>query len=231
MTEQDAFVRRICEQPGEDTHRLVYADWLDENGQPGRAEFVRDTEGAWPFVYFLRDELLRTLPRESCVSGYGRSYHGGGPPYFRFGVPGGIGCTADFLFRRGFVDEIRLPLSAFTETVARELFGRMPLTWVVLTCREPEAGLRWCSDRLREPIDPYDASELPVDIWSLLKNHWNPRRAAGGLASPGDRLQYKVYDSTAEALDALSRACVDWARDLAGLPPLAWPEPAERSVV
>jgi uncharacterized protein (TIGR02996 family) len=37
----DALLRAICESPWEDTPRLVYADWLDENGQPERAEFIR----------------------------------------------------------------------------------------------------------------------------------------------------------------------------------------------
>ena len=39
--EERAFLRRICETPEEDAVRLVYADWLDENGQPERAEFIR----------------------------------------------------------------------------------------------------------------------------------------------------------------------------------------------
>jgi uncharacterized protein (TIGR02996 family) len=34
-------LRAILEAPAEDTPRLVYADWLDENGQPERAEFIR----------------------------------------------------------------------------------------------------------------------------------------------------------------------------------------------
>src|SRR6266545_2798134 len=37
----DALFRTICEQPWEDTPRLVYADWLEENGDPLRAEFIR----------------------------------------------------------------------------------------------------------------------------------------------------------------------------------------------
>jgi uncharacterized protein (TIGR02996 family) len=37
----DALFRAICEQPWEDTPRLMYADWLDENGDPLRAEFIR----------------------------------------------------------------------------------------------------------------------------------------------------------------------------------------------
>jgi uncharacterized protein (TIGR02996 family) len=37
----DALFRAICAQPWEDTPRLVYADWLQENGQLERAEFIR----------------------------------------------------------------------------------------------------------------------------------------------------------------------------------------------
>jgi uncharacterized protein (TIGR02996 family) len=36
-----AFLQAIREHPDDDTHRLVYADWLDENGNPERAEFIR----------------------------------------------------------------------------------------------------------------------------------------------------------------------------------------------
>jgi uncharacterized protein (TIGR02996 family) len=35
------FLRAILAEPDDDAHRLVYADWLDENGQPERAEFIR----------------------------------------------------------------------------------------------------------------------------------------------------------------------------------------------
>jgi uncharacterized protein (TIGR02996 family) len=39
--EQATFVSQICENPDDDTVRLVYADWLDENGDPDRAAFIR----------------------------------------------------------------------------------------------------------------------------------------------------------------------------------------------
>jgi uncharacterized protein (TIGR02996 family) len=37
----EPFLRAICARPDDDTPRLVYADWLDENGDPDRAEFIR----------------------------------------------------------------------------------------------------------------------------------------------------------------------------------------------
>jgi uncharacterized protein (TIGR02996 family) len=40
-TDEHAFFDRIRNEPGEDGPRLIYADWLDENCQPDRAEFIR----------------------------------------------------------------------------------------------------------------------------------------------------------------------------------------------
>jgi uncharacterized protein (TIGR02996 family) len=41
MTHHDAFLQAIREAAEDDTPRLVYADWLEENGDSERAEFIR----------------------------------------------------------------------------------------------------------------------------------------------------------------------------------------------
>src|SRR4051794_5593177 len=41
MTPDEAFLCDIIEHPDDDAPRLIYADWLDEHGQPERAEFIR----------------------------------------------------------------------------------------------------------------------------------------------------------------------------------------------
>jgi uncharacterized protein (TIGR02996 family) len=41
MSDEKALLAAIWEYPHDDTVRLVYADWLQENGQPERAEFIR----------------------------------------------------------------------------------------------------------------------------------------------------------------------------------------------
>ncbi len=41
MNDEAALLAAIVADPREDTPRLVFADWLDENGQPERAEFIR----------------------------------------------------------------------------------------------------------------------------------------------------------------------------------------------
>ena len=41
LSDRDALLAAIRATPEEDTPRLVFADWLDENGDPDRAEFIR----------------------------------------------------------------------------------------------------------------------------------------------------------------------------------------------
>jgi uncharacterized protein (TIGR02996 family) len=40
MTHEEAFLQAIIESPEDDAPRLVYADWLEERGDP-RGEFLR----------------------------------------------------------------------------------------------------------------------------------------------------------------------------------------------
>jgi uncharacterized protein (TIGR02996 family) len=41
VTHEDAFLADIVENPDDDGVRLIYADWLEDHGQPERAEFIR----------------------------------------------------------------------------------------------------------------------------------------------------------------------------------------------
>jgi uncharacterized protein (TIGR02996 family) len=41
MSDEDALLAAIIADPDDDTPRLVYADWLQENGDEDRAEFIR----------------------------------------------------------------------------------------------------------------------------------------------------------------------------------------------
>jgi uncharacterized protein (TIGR02996 family) len=41
MSDQDALLAAIRQAPDDDAPRLVYADWLDEHGDPDQAEFIR----------------------------------------------------------------------------------------------------------------------------------------------------------------------------------------------
>jgi uncharacterized protein (TIGR02996 family) len=43
---EEAFIRAVLDRPGEDTPRLVYADWLDDHAAPDRAAYLR-AEAKW----------------------------------------------------------------------------------------------------------------------------------------------------------------------------------------
>lgn len=55
MTEQQAFEAAIRANPDDDLARLVYADWLEENGNTERAEFIR-----------VQVELVKHTVRRCC---------------------------------------------------------------------------------------------------------------------------------------------------------------------
>jgi uncharacterized protein (TIGR02996 family) len=65
-TDHAAFLRCICERPAEDGPRLVYADWLEEQGDGDRAEFIRvqvELAGSFACDYFPDSELLSCRKR------------------------------------------------------------------------------------------------------------------------------------------------------------------------
>src|SRR5262245_37079412 len=41
MVEEEGLLQEIVTHPEDDAPRLVYADWLEDHGQPQRAEFIR----------------------------------------------------------------------------------------------------------------------------------------------------------------------------------------------
>jgi uncharacterized protein (TIGR02996 family) len=63
MTDDEAFIRAIVDNPGDDAPRLIYADWLDERGDP-RGEYLR-AEVEW-----AKDRSAQSmdLPRKTNAS-------------------------------------------------------------------------------------------------------------------------------------------------------------------
>lgn len=113
LTEQEQLLRAVLLNPADDTVRLAYADWLQENGEPERAEFIRtsihhrESENGYTLQPHVHHKMLRMFDVPSLPSDR-------------------------FLYRRGFVDEIRLSLQAFLDH-AKDLFSHHPITKVVLT--------------------------------------------------------------------------------------------------
>jgi uncharacterized protein (TIGR02996 family) len=97
MSDHDALLRAICESPRDDLPRLVYADWLEEHGQPERAAFIRADVAAAALPEWHPDRLRHEagidpntlLKRPWAAAAFG-------------GLPAGLRWSGTPLTRRGF---------------------------------------------------------------------------------------------------------------------------------
>ena len=118
MTDRDALLRAICENPDDDVLRLAYADFLEEDGDPARADFVRtqveyaQTPPGSPVYPFV---LWRNLQFE-------RQY----TTALRAELPRWPGV--DFGHHvRGFVEDLHVNDYRTLKAHAREVFGTFPI--------------------------------------------------------------------------------------------------------
>ena len=107
MSEQEDLYRAVLANPEDDAPRLIYADWLDEHGDPARAEFVR-----------VQCALDRIPPRTARW----RPLHGRAQQLERENRDAWTGPIKERVYdaqlRRGFVDRVLLTLSQFAESAA-----------------------------------------------------------------------------------------------------------------
>lgn len=114
----DALFRAICEQPWEDTPRLMLADWLEENGEPLRAEFIRVQIEAEKETDQSRLTALQARARDLHQESRGRWTHGS---------PAGPGVRIDRELRRGFYYKVHFSDENAFRARAREVFNWAPI--------------------------------------------------------------------------------------------------------
>ncbi|MCI0702719.1 MAG: TIGR02996 domain-containing protein [Planctomycetia bacterium] len=115
MTPDNPFLQALLAEPEDDTLRLAMADWLDENDQPGRAEFIRvqielargvaDRERRCALELRQRDLLI--AHEDEWVAPLAKVLER------RKGQWGG------WVFRRGFVEYFHLPATVINKHGAR----------------------------------------------------------------------------------------------------------------
>jgi uncharacterized protein (TIGR02996 family) len=114
----DALLRSVLAAPDDDAPRLIYADWLDEHGDPARAEFIRaQVELARPSTDRARREQLVQAER-TLLRANGAAWTAWLPAWVQ-----------EREFRRGFVEGIRCEAGAFISG-ADEVRRRTPLSAV-----------------------------------------------------------------------------------------------------
>jgi uncharacterized protein (TIGR02996 family) len=96
MSDRAAFIAAIAANPDDDLPRRIFADWLDENGDPARAEFIRLQCAAarGKAAAHARAAVLEAAHRTEWLG-----------PLVRIAY----GCV----FRRGFVEHATLPAAVF----------------------------------------------------------------------------------------------------------------------
>ncbi len=167
----DAFMRAIRAAPDDDAPRLVYADWLEENGDPARAEFIRVqcARARLPADDPAAEGLnarAHALLADNWEAWVGPLRDAVGPNASRVGeawLLGGFHRDGHWHFRRGFVEALSLTATALLRH-ADGLFRVAPLRHLMLwdaglyvadVARLPYlAGvdLLWFSDPWREPV-------------------------------------------------------------------------------
>jgi uncharacterized protein (TIGR02996 family) len=153
---EDALLKAVIAEPDDDSPRLIYADWLEENGQEERAEFIRVQVALWKANAGGRacGELRArsaALLREHDIA-WARPFHW---------------AATHWTYDRGFIRDASCELPRFV-THAEALFRHAPLQGLHLrhvrgACRVGAALARRASHRsgraqLRHPARPVTAS-------------------------------------------------------------------------
>jgi len=232
MTSTD-LLSAVLADPFDDGPRLVYADWLQENGEPERAEFIREaisrrndgTENGWiiqPHVHHKNAAAFKIVLKDSQYL-----YSRGFPDEIRCTMAQWIGgeWTCPDCEGRGFLygdyghitstEEGICPTcngntTIRTPGIAKAVCEAWPVTQVVFPEMEPVL------------VDGIDDEFSGRWIWwmgSYETFDSNQRNELPGFLNPVWPDVW-AFDSRAAALAALSHAAVNYGRRLAGLPEL-----------
>lgn len=210
MTEiQYEFMRDIIENPFDDTPRLIYADWLEDNGKEDAGQAIRDAvlngrepcgnlhsvSGSW----WMGEGKGSFLP----VSEYSRL------PTAQKGVVLHI--------RRGFVSEL-----VMGHEVGEEIYLPLPNPrWIKQLFRVQPITAIDCQMYYQECIhDLADGSHRVIVSLRLTDVDWGNTPPRCASTSPGQgraRVQGYLFDSRNDAVAALRLALVRFYRRTVGL--------------
>src|SRR3712207_3468959 len=102
MNHEDAFLQAILENPEDDASRLIYADWLEEQGYPARSargELIRVHDALRDLPADDPRRLQLEERQRELLEGHEAEWVA---PLRELGLQGG------WVFRRGFVERVTL---------------------------------------------------------------------------------------------------------------------------
>jgi uncharacterized protein (TIGR02996 family) len=129
VSDREALLRAIIEDPDDDAPRLIYADWLDEHGNADRAEFIR-----------LQCDIYSTpMPEKhwSALVDRARTLLGNNEKLWMQELPDRTPSWSTGPFYRGFIRQAKFESWSVLEGNWEELFAATPLTFVTVQTITP----------------------------------------------------------------------------------------------
>jgi uncharacterized protein (TIGR02996 family) len=135
MSHHEAFLQAILETPEDDVSRLVFADWLEDHGDPERAEFIRVQ---CRLAALDGDEL-------ECRELWRREYELLADHWGEWTAPL-VGRVSHWEFRRGFVEQIKASGRQFLKG-AKLLLTFAPICEVEVKYPDKDEFRKLCGSR------------------------------------------------------------------------------------
>ncbi len=228
MDIHQSFLDEIIAHPKDDSYRLIYADWLEEHGQEGRAEFIRvqcklaktPIRGVKSILqeisalrcrerFLLNKERVPVLGRRSKL----RKGHWTSQAY-RW-MPYSILANTEWCtFRRGFVESVEVSLSdwlSYGPAMCKEApLRRVKIADIVSMGLIKEIdGLFYMFRRTLDRVCLGSYRPHLLAIYDLIQSEAFP--------TPHNFPYSKGFTTHCKARNALNKACLLWARQGARL--------------
>lgn len=138
------FMRAICERPYDDAPRLIFADWLEEQGEDERAEYIRlaielDPDLGKPIGYFWDNPNLKEKYKRYTTlhAMYSKNAKQAFQYYYSH--------LAHLDLRRGFLDSVTFPAKDYKQCARRAIENLMqPITaWKLYDVEIQLSRNRW----------------------------------------------------------------------------------------
>lgn len=210
MSDGDAILRAICEDPEDLTPRWVYADWLEDDGRGARAQFIRAQlrgdgvearrllrEGLYGWVLGELADLMR-LPDDAVkATQRSRGMH--------LGEGGRIlwnNTTVPFMeFRNGFVEAIRRTTKGWASSGAWSV-SRQPLRELTLADAVEDTAFG--------PV--VLLSDMPRSLREAVDREFATAGRPSFIGQFGDGVQFSPRCPFGEAEARVGAAALRWAR-------------------
>lgn len=190
MSDREAMLLAIQADPGDDTRRLVFADYLDEHGDGHR-------DAAW--AWYVRWSCSPDLPTEAEMVQTREVYNLIHP------IPDGSEAT----WERGFVRKLRMPAATLFAHAPAHAEQLAVVERVVLTDLRPSGTTARYFAWFHESTTPTgDPDNVPALIWPYLSKYARAHRWWVGLTV--------IAPDEKAAVDGLSLAAAAWCRSLIG---------------